>query len=95
MHDDLDLCVVASTLQSSTGLFVRWHRQASDYGDLTVPEVAALSCLERTGSATSGEIARAEQITPQCMEMTLSVLEDRGLIERGSDLPTSGGLSSQ
>lgn len=66
----------------SIGLFVRLLRQSPVQGELTLPEVSALSRLERAGTATASELARAEQITPQAMRATLTGLEERGLIER-------------
>jgi Transcriptional regulators len=88
MVDDLDVSAVASELQASLGLFVRRLRQPVQ-GALTLPEVSALSRLERAGSATTSDLARAEQITPQAMGVTLAGLEERGLVERRPD-PTDG-----
>ena len=84
MVDDPDMSVVASELQASLGLLVRRLRQPTR-GELTLPEVSALSRLERAGSATTSDLARAEQITPQAMGMTLAGLEERGLVERCRD----------
>lgn len=80
---------VASALQVSIGLFVRLLRQAPVQGELTLPEVSALSRLERAGTATASDLARAEQITPQAMGATLAGLEGRGLVERRPD-PSDG-----
>jgi DNA-binding MarR family transcriptional regulator len=85
MPDDLDVKEVAVALQVSVGLFLRRLRQAPVQEELTVPEMSALSRLERAGSATPGEMAKAEQITPQAMGSTLGALEQRGLVERRSD----------
>ena len=60
-------------------------RQAPTPGELTLPERSALSRLDRGGPATSAELARAEQITPQAMATTLSGLEQRGLVRRQND----------
>ncbi|MET8183588.1 MarR family transcriptional regulator [Streptomyces sp. NPDC005336] len=57
--------------------------------ELTLPEVSALSRLERAGSATTSELARAEQITPQAIGVTLAGLEERGLVKRRPD-PADG-----
>jgi DNA-binding MarR family transcriptional regulator len=76
---------VASALQVSIGLFVRLLRQSPVEGELTPPEVSALSRLERAGAATASDLARAEQITPQAVGATLTGLEERGLIERRPD----------
>jgi DNA-binding MarR family transcriptional regulator len=76
---------VASALQVTIGLFVRLLRQSPVEGELTPPEVSALSRLERAGAATASDLARAEQITPQAVGATLTGLEERGLIERRPD----------
>ncbi|EXU64354.1 MarR family transcriptional regulator [Streptomyces sp. PRh5] len=81
MIDNLDVNVIASELQSSLGLFVRWFRRPSQ-GEPTLPEISALSRLEHVGSATASDLARAEQITPQSMGATLAGLEERGFVER-------------
>ncbi|MEU9482591.1 MarR family transcriptional regulator [Streptomyces decoyicus] len=88
MVDDLNVNAVGSALQVSLGLFVRRLRQPVQ-GELTLPEVSVLSRLERAGSATTSDLARAEQITPQAMGMTLAGLEARGLVERRPD-PADG-----
>ncbi|MFF4953403.1 MarR family winged helix-turn-helix transcriptional regulator [Streptomyces chattanoogensis] len=89
MVDEPDVSAVASELQVSLGLFVRGLRQAPVQGELTLPEVSALSRLERVGSATTSDLARAEQITPQAMGVTLAGLEKRGWVERRPD-PADG-----
>jgi DNA-binding MarR family transcriptional regulator len=83
--DELDADEVAAALQMSISVFVRRVRQAPVTDDLTVPEMAALSRLDRSGPATPGELARAEQITPQGMGATLGSLARRGLVERCPD----------
>lgn len=89
MRDDLDAEAVAAALQVSISVFVRRVRQSplSDEltDELTVPEMAALSRLDRGGPATPGELARAEQITPQGMGATLGGLARRGLVARRPD----------
>ncbi|MET8016708.1 MarR family winged helix-turn-helix transcriptional regulator [Streptomyces decoyicus] len=88
MVDDLNVNAIGSALQVSLGLFVRRLRQPVQ-GELTLPEVSVLSRLERAGSATTSDLARTEQITPQAMGMTLAGLEERGLVERCPD-PADG-----
>lgn len=85
MRDDLDAEAVAAALQVSISVFVRRVRQSPLSDELTVPEMAALSRLDRGGPATPGELARAEQITPQGMGATLGGLARRGLVERRPD----------
>ena len=80
---------VAAALRVSIGLFVRRLRQAPVQGDLTLPEISALSRLDRAGPATPGQLAKIEQISPQAMGVTLSGLEERGFVERRPD-PADG-----
>jgi DNA-binding MarR family transcriptional regulator len=76
---------VAGALRVSAGLLVRRLRQVQPSGELTMPENSALVRLSRGGPASSAELARQEQISPQSMGATLSGLEARGLIERRAD----------
>ncbi len=76
---------VAGALQVSIGLLRRKLHQGQVEGDLTLPETAALSLLDRSGPTTSAVLARLEQISPQSMGATLGALEDRALVERHSD----------
>jgi DNA-binding MarR family transcriptional regulator len=80
---------VAVALRVSIGQFVRRLRLASAEDGLTLPELSALSRLDRAGSATPSELARAEQISPQAMGVTLGTLAGRGLVERRAD-PSDG-----
>lgn len=80
-----DATAVAVVLQSSLSVLWRRMRNARATGDLTLPESAALSRVERSGPATSAELARQEQISPQSMGTTLAGLEARGLIGRTAD----------
>jgi DNA-binding MarR family transcriptional regulator len=89
MKEDPDPEDVAAALRVSIGLFVRRLRQAPVPGELTLPEIAALSRLDRAGPATPGALAKAEQISPQAMGVTLSTLAGRGLVERRAD-PADG-----
>ncbi|HEX3782052.1 MAG TPA: MarR family transcriptional regulator [Pseudonocardiaceae bacterium] len=80
-----DVGAAAEAVLDSVGLLARKVRQIRTNGDLTLAERGALSRLSRTGPATSAELAREEQISPQAMGATLSGLEGRGLIRRGRD----------
>jgi DNA-binding MarR family transcriptional regulator len=86
--DDLYVAT-ASAVQVSIALFGRRLRHSPAPGELTLPEISALFRLERAGSMTTSELARAEQITPQAMGATLAALEGRGLVERRPD-PSDG-----
>ncbi|CAN5184606.1 MarR family transcriptional regulator [soil metagenome] len=86
---DIDIGRLAGALFVSLGLVRRRLRQQKVPGDLSFPETAALARLDRDGPATSAELARQEQISPQSMGATLGALQDRGLIERSAD-PADG-----
>jgi DNA-binding MarR family transcriptional regulator len=80
---------VARALFVNMGLLRRTLRAAGAPGDMTFSEIAALVRLERGGPATSAELARLEQISPQAMGATLAGLEQRGLVARSAD-PSDG-----
>jgi DNA-binding MarR family transcriptional regulator len=80
-----DVREVAGALRGALGLLVRKFRQLPVDGDLTMPESAALSRLERGGPATSSDLARLDRISPQSMGVTVAALLGRGLIERSRD----------
>jgi DNA-binding MarR family transcriptional regulator len=75
----------ARALFVSMGLLRRRLRSSGSPAELTFPEVAALARLERGGPATSAELARLDQISPQSMGATLAGLEARGLVRRSAD----------
>ncbi len=75
----------AAVLQAAIGKLYRRIRQTKVLGDLSLPESSALSQLRRGGPATSAELAKLEQISPQSMGATLSTLEAKGLIMRTAD----------
>jgi DNA-binding MarR family transcriptional regulator len=85
MADDLDVRDVAAAIHVSMGLLLRRLRQVRTPGGLSVPETSALARLDRNGPATSSELARVEQISPQSMGATLGALEARGLVARDPD----------
>jgi DNA-binding MarR family transcriptional regulator len=61
----------------------RLRRVGND--ELTLPESAALSRLDRGGPATAAALAKAEQISPQSMGATIAALQHRGLVGRVPD----------
>ncbi len=85
MIRDPDVTDVAGALRASIGLLLRRLRQAQAEGELTLPESAALTRLDRGGPSTASALARLEQISPQSMGATLGALEARGLVERRRD----------
>ena len=80
-----DVTDVAGALRASIGLLLRRLRQVQAEGELTLPESAALTRLDRGGPSTASALARLEQISPQSMGATLGALEARGLVERRPD----------
>jgi DNA-binding MarR family transcriptional regulator len=84
-----DIPEVAAAVRVSTGLLLRRMRQTRVAGELTLPESAALTRLDRGGPATASALARQEQISPQSMGATLGALEAKALIERRPD-PADG-----
>lgn len=85
MREEPDVTEVAAGLRVSIGMLVRRLRLVQSEGELTMPESAALSRLDRGGPATASALARLEQISPQSMGATLGGLEARGFIERRAD----------
>jgi DNA-binding MarR family transcriptional regulator len=88
-NPDPDLNTIAETLRESIGLLLRRLRQLPANGELTLPESAALTRLDRGGPTTASALARLERISPQSIGATLAALEARGLVERRSD-PNDG-----
>ena len=88
-NPDPDLNAIAETLRESIGLLLRRLRQMPALGELTLPESAALTRLDRGGPTTASALARLERISPQSIGATLAALEARGLVERRSD-PNDG-----
>jgi DNA-binding MarR family transcriptional regulator len=89
MAEDRDINDIAETLRESIGLLLRRLRQVTADGELTLPESAALTRLERGGPTTASALARLERISPQSIGATLAGLEGRGLVERRRD-PADG-----
>ena len=75
----------ASRLRVAIGAFKRRTREASAEGELTIPQLTALSRLDRLGAMTTAELARREQISPQAMGATIASLEKLGLVARRAD----------
>jgi DNA-binding MarR family transcriptional regulator len=80
-----DVADVAIALRESLGLLLRRMRQLKGEDELTLPENAALTRLNRGGPTTSSALAKLEQISPQSMGATLAGLEERGLVARDPD----------
>ena len=80
---------IASELALGVSLLRRRLRQLPTRGEATIPEMSALARLQRSGPATNAELAKVEQISPQSMQATVKVLEERGMVARSTD-PTDG-----
>jgi DNA-binding MarR family transcriptional regulator len=76
---------LATVLYDGIALTARRLRQLATPTDLSLPERSALSRLDRGGPATAAELARAEQISPQAMAVTLAALERRDFVARQAD----------
>lgn len=76
----------ANRLRVAIGAFKRRSRDAAvGEGELTNPQMTALSRLDRLGPMTTAGLARREQITPQAMGSTIASLEKLGLVTRSAD----------
>jgi DNA-binding MarR family transcriptional regulator len=85
MACDLDVEELAVALRVNIGLLLRRLRQVPVSDELTLPETSALARLDRGGPSTAADLARAEQISPQSMGVTLAALEAKGLVQREAD----------
>jgi DNA-binding MarR family transcriptional regulator len=85
VRQELDVIEIAGALRVAVGLVVRKLKQSPFAGELTIAEASALARLERSGSATSSDLARSERISPQSMGVTVASLLDQDLIERSRD----------
>ena len=85
-----DVTAVASALRVGVGAFRRRLQDLKADGDLSGPQLAVLSQLEREPSGLTGaEIARREQISPQAINATVASLEALALVAKTPD-PTDG-----
>lgn len=85
MGTDAEIRETAAALQLSVGLLKRRAREKTRDGELSAPEMAVLSRLDRHGPGTTAALARWEQITPQAMGATVAGLEARGFVTRSPD----------
>jgi DNA-binding MarR family transcriptional regulator len=66
----------------SVGRLYRRIRAAAAAHELSLTEGAVLVRLDKHGSATTADLARAESVKPQSMGATIAALEERGLVTR-------------
>jgi DNA-binding MarR family transcriptional regulator len=92
---DSSSAVSASAIQAATHLRIvvgrirRRLREAYDPEELSVSQISVLTRLEKHGPASISELAAAERVRQQSLGAIVSVLAERGLVERGSD-PNDG-----
>lgn len=89
MGPSSSLEAAAAELSLAIGQLLRRLRAESNPDELTWSQTVALARLERTGSMTTADLARAESVKPQSMGATLAELEREGLVERRPH-PTDG-----
>ena len=85
----ISLETAVTELSLAIGQLLRRLRAESNPDELTWSQTVALSRLERAGSMTTADLARAESVKPQSMGATLAELEREGLVERQPH-PTDG-----
>jgi DNA-binding MarR family transcriptional regulator len=76
-------------LSLAIGQLVRRLRAEANSGELTLSQIATLSRLDKAGTMTTADLARAELVKPQSMGTTLADLEQEGLVQRRPH-PTDG-----
>jgi DNA-binding MarR family transcriptional regulator len=83
--------VVVEDFALALGLLVRRIRADAppELREFSWTQKAVLSRLEKDGSATAADLARAEGVKPQSMGTALALLEKMGLVERRPH-PTDG-----
>ena len=84
--DDAKALALASDLRAVMGQFKRMFRDQASLGDMTLSQV---SVLDRDGTATVTNLARAAGVRPQSMGATVSALETTGLVSGAPD-PNDG-----
>lgn len=76
-------------LSLAIGQLLRRLRAETNPDGLTWSQTMALAHLEKGGSMTTADLARAEAVKPQSMGATLAEMEDEGLVSRQPH-PTDG-----
>lgn len=81
----VDAETVADAVLGSVRHLTRRLQRVQIRDDMTSAEREAIGLLLQNGPATSAELARLAQISPQAMGVPLAALESRGLVARGRD----------
>ncbi|MFE3761736.1 MarR family winged helix-turn-helix transcriptional regulator [Streptomyces sp. NPDC059104] len=79
---------IAEELQMAVGMLVRQVRAATG-GGISLSQMSVLKRLDRLGSATAADLARAEKIRPQSLIATVNSLRAEGYVTRAPH-PTDG-----
>lgn len=67
------------------GRLYRRFKELADNQELTPSQASVLNRLGKEGDASASDLAVAERVRPQAVAQTLTVLAERGLIERRPD----------
>jgi DNA-binding MarR family transcriptional regulator len=86
---DARIAAAAAELSVTVGHLMRRLRAESPEGELTPTQRSVMGRLDRDGPATTAALARAEHVRPQSMRLSLSALEEQGLVSRAPH-PTDG-----
>jgi len=79
-----DVSLVYAVGRVNQGIRRELRRRLAEW-NLSVPELTALSILERRPGLSNAQLARRTMVTPQSMIEILAVLETRGLVQRTVD----------
>lgn len=88
-EEAIRIAALARDIRGVPGKLKRRLREQGGVGDLTPSQTAVLLRLEKTGPATTSELARAEAMRPQSMGTVIVALESAGLV-RGTPDPHDG-----
>lgn len=73
---------IAARLHSAAIHLLRRLRRVDDASGLSAPQLSALSVIVHAGPLTLADLAKAEQVRPASMSVTVSALKEAGLAER-------------
>jgi DNA-binding MarR family transcriptional regulator len=82
---DANLVRAAGELRVAVSRIVRRFRQQWVIGELTAAELSVLTRLDQSGPCGLAALASAEQVSAPAVCVTLTVLQDKGLVARGPD----------
>ena len=63
--------------------------------ELTLPAMVCMKILSVFPGMSNAELARANNITPQSMNIVVKALQDRGLVTRPASVPSGRSLPTQ